>query len=388
MSSKDFIEKDYYATLGVSKEATKAEIKKAYRKLARQHHPDANAGDDTRFKEISEAHDVLSDDTRRKEYDEMRALFAGGGFRPGGYGGGNGFPPGGQGGGFRVNLDDLFGGGGGGGGFGDMLGGLFGGAGQRSATRSRQARRGADIESEVTLGFADSITGVTLPLRLTSPHTCPACAGSGAAPGTTPRVCPTCGGAGLTTRNEGGFGFSEPCRDCRATGRLIDTPCPDCGGSGQVTGERTITVRIPAGVKDGQRIRIKGKGSPGSNGAPAGDLFVVVHVAPHPVFGRKGNHLTVTVPVTYPEAALGAEIAVPLLDGSVTLRVPPGTSSGQTFRVKGRGVPAKSAPGDLLVTVSVAVPKTLSEPARKAVEALAESLDTDPRAELFQRVRS
>jgi molecular chaperone DnaJ len=387
LSSKDFIEKDYYATLGVSKDAKPAEIKKAYRKLAREHHPDANAGDDTRFKEISEAYDVLSDEKRRTEYDEMRALFAGGGFRPGGVPGGNGYATGGQGGGFRVNLDDLFGAGGGGG-FGDMLGGLFGGAGQRSASRTRQARRGADIESEVTLGFADSVTGVTLPLRLSSPHTCPTCAGSGAAPGTTPRVCPTCGGAGMTTRNEGGFGFSEPCRDCRATGRIIDTPCPDCGGTGQATRERTITVRIPAGVKDGQRIRLKGKGSPGNNGGPAGDLFVVVHVTPHPVFGRKGNNLTVTVPVTYAEAALGAEIAVPTLDGSVTLRVPAGTSSGQTFRVKGRGVPAKSAPGDLLVTVTVDVPKRLSESARKAVEALAKSLEGDPRAQLFERIRS
>ncbi|MEP7054400.1 MAG: DnaJ C-terminal domain-containing protein, partial [Actinomycetota bacterium] len=312
MSSKDFIEKDYYAALGVSKETPTADIKKAYRKLARTFHPDANKGDpgaEERFKEISEAYDVLSDDARRKEYDEMRSLFARGAFRPGsgGFGGrgGNGYAtaPGG----FSVNIEDLFGGGGGaGGGFGDVLGGLFGGG--RGASRQRQARRGADVETEVTLGFVEAVQGVTIPLRLATPGTCPVCHGSGAEPGTTPRDCPTCDGSGYTTRNQGGFGFSEPCRTCRSTGRIIDTPCHECQGLGQTTQERTLTVRIPAGVSDSQRIRLKGKGAPGERGAPPGDLFVVVHVTPHPVLTRKGNDLAVTVPISYPEAVLGAQV--------------------------------------------------------------------------------
>lgn len=388
MSSKDFVEKDYYAALGVSKNTPTADIKKAYRKLARKYHPDANKGDaaaEERFKTISEAYDVLSDDARRKEYDEMRALFAGGGFRPRGFGapGGNGYGAGS--GGFSVNIEDLFGGGGGG--LGDVLGGLFGGAGGRGGGRARHASRGADIETEVTLGFTEAVAGVTVPLRLATPATCPVCRGSGAEPGTAARECPTCAGSGYNTRNQGGFGFSEPCRDCRGTGRILDTPCHECHGSGQSTQERTLTVRIPAGVGDRQRIKLKGKGAAGERGATPGDLFVVVHVTPHPVLSRKGNDITVTVPISYPEAVLGAEVAVPTLDGSVTLRIPAGTSSGRTFRVKGRGVPARLGPGDLLATVTVDVPKRLSDKAKAAVEALQAELDTDPRAHLVTEVR-
>jgi molecular chaperone DnaJ len=383
VSTKDFIEKDYYAALGVSKDASQAEIKKAYRKLARLHHPDANKGEDARFKEISEAYDVLADDKRRKEYDDARALFASGAFRPGGFGGGA--YSAGPGGGFTVNIDDLFAGGRGAGGLGDMLGGLFGGGGPRGG--GRQPRRGVDIESEVTLDFAEAVRGVTVPLRLSSPHACQTCGGSGAAPGTMPDVCPTCGGAGLTTRNAGGFAFSEPCRDCRGTGRIIAQPCPDCRGSGQTTRERTLTVRIPAGVEDGQRIRIKGKGSPGDRGGPAGDLYVLVHVTPHRVFGRRGNNLTVTVPVTYPEATLGAQVRVPTLDEPVTLKIPAGTASGRTFRIKGRGIVNGTKTGDLLATVEVAVPQKVSAKAKAALETLAAELTDDPRAALFEGVR-
>ncbi|HVE98588.1 MAG TPA: molecular chaperone DnaJ [Mycobacteriales bacterium] len=371
MSVRDYVEKDYYAALGVAKNATAAEIKKAYRSLARKLHPDKNSTDknaEERFKEVSEAYDVLSDDKRRAEYDEARALFAGGGYRPG-----SRFP-----GGFSadgVNLGDLFGNGQGSG-LGDLFGGLFGRAGGDRGARA--ARRGGDVETEVTLDFADAVRGVTVPLRLASPHPCRSCAGSGAKPGTTPRTCGVCGGSGSVVQSQGGFGFSEPCRSCRGRGSVVDDPCPDCRGTGTTTQERTLTVRIPAGVADGQRIRLAGKGSPGDRGAPAGDLYVVTRVRPHAVFGRSGEHLTLTLPVTISEAALGAEIAVPTLDAPVTLRLPAGTTAGRTFRVKGRGVRrGNGTEGDLLVTVDVAVPQKLSAAARKALEALAREQSGD-----------
>ena len=308
MSTKDYLEKDFYKVLGVAKDATAADIKKAYRKLARTHHPDANKGDsasEDRFKEISEAYDVLSDDKTRREYDEARALFGSGGLRfgPGGGRGPGGYP--GQGGaGVGFDLGDLFGGGAGagGGGLGDVLGGLFG----RGRGPSAQAsRRGADIESEVTLSFSEAVDGVTVPLRLTGEAACAACHGTGAKAGTTPRVCPTCQGAGQTSRNAGGFAFAEPCRDCRGRGLVVDDPCPVCHGSGRAQSTRTVNARIPAGVKDGQRIRLKGKGAPGERGGPAGDLYIVVHVAAHRLFGRRDDHLTLTLPATYPEAGAG-----------------------------------------------------------------------------------
>jgi molecular chaperone DnaJ len=367
-------EKDFYAALGVTKDASAAEIKKAYRTLARELHPDKNSGDkaaEERFKEVSEAYAVLSDPQKRAEYDEQRALFGSGGFRRGP----NGF-------GRTVDLGDLFGGGGGGG-FGDLFGGFFGGGG---GGRARGPRRGGDVETEVTLAFAEAVRGVTVPLRLASPHACRTCNGSGARPGTSPRTCGTCGGSGAVSVNQGPFSLSQPCRDCRGRGRIVDDPCPDCRGTGTATRERTLTVRIPAGVSDGQRIRLAGRGTPGEGGAPAGDLFVVAHVTPHPVFGRRGDHLTVTLPVTFAEAALGAEVPVPTLDGTVTLKVPPGTASGRTFRVKGRGVSRPGHTGDLLVTVEVVVPQKLSAKARKALETLAAETPGDPRAHLIEEV--
>ncbi len=370
MGVRDFVEKDYYAALGVAKDASPAEIKKAYRTLARTLHPDKNGGDaaaEERFKTVSEAYDVLSDDKRRAEYDEARSLFGSGGFRPGG----GGFRSnGGFGGGPSVNLDDLFGGADGG--LGDVLGGMFGGQ------RRRAPRRGADVETEVTLDFVDAVHGVTVPLRLASPHACRTCHGSGARPGTSPRRCGTCGGSGSVSSAQGGFAFSEPCRDCRGSGSVVDEPCADCGGRGVTTQERTLTVRIPPGVADGQRIRLAGKGSPGERDAPAGDLFVVTHVRPHQIFGRSGSHLTMALPVTIAEAALGAEITVPTLDAPVTVRLAPGTSSGRILRVRGRGVPRKQGgAGDLLVTVEVAVPQKVSAAARKALEALAKEQPGD-----------
>ena len=288
---------------------------------------------------------MLSDPKRRSEYDEARRLFGAGG-RPGGFPGG--FP--GAGGGQPFDLGDLFGGGAGqgagrAGGLGDLFGGLFGGAGPGTARGRSQAAsgpaRGQDVETEATLSFEEAVLGVTVPLRMQSPGTCPTCAGSGAKPGTSPHTCGVCGGAGVTSRSQGAFAFSEPCRNCRGTGQVIDDPCPTCAGSGITSQTRTITVRIPAGVKDGQRIRLAGKGAPGRRGGPAGDLFVVVHVAEHELFGRKGDDLTLTVPITFAEASLGTTLTVPTLDGTVSLKVPAGTASGRTLRVRGRGAPGK-----------------------------------------------
>ncbi|HTY72192.1 MAG TPA: molecular chaperone DnaJ [Actinomycetes bacterium] len=381
MSAKDDLENDYYAILGVPSSATADEIKKAYRKLARTYHPDANKGDaaaEERFKDISAAYDVLSDDKRRKEYDELRRLGASGFRFPGGGGAGT-----------TYDMGDVFGGGGGAGpgmgDLGDLLGGLFGRGGRRPSPSG--PRRGADVESDVRLSFREAVSGVTVPLRLTTDGPCGTCHGSGAKPGTTPRTCPTCQGSGQVSRNvAAGFAFAEPCHGCGGRGQVVDDPCPTCHGSGQTSHTRTVHARIPAGVKDGQRIRLKGKGSPGTRGAPNGDLYITVHVASHPLFGRKGDHLTLTVPVTFPEAALGADIAVPTLDGSpVTLRVPAGTSSGRTFRVKGRGVAKHDgSTGDLLVTVEVSVPHRVSGAARSALETYRdETAGDNPREDLF-----
>ncbi|MFE0174685.1 molecular chaperone DnaJ [Streptomyces sp. NPDC059002] len=392
MSTKDFIEKDYYKVLGVPKDATEAEIKKAYRKLARENHPDANKGNakaEERFKEISEANDVLGDPKKRKEYDEARALFGNGGFRSG---------PGAGGGSFNFDLGDLFGGnapggggaagGGFGGGLGDVFGGLFnrGGGGAGTGTRT-QPRRGQDIESEVTLSFTEAVDGATVPLRMSSQAPCKACSGTGDKNGT-PRVCPTCVGTGQVSRGGGGgFSLTDPCVDCKGRGLIAQDPCEVCKGSGRAKSSRTMQVRIPAGVSDGQRIRLRGKGGPGERGGPAGDLYVVVHVDAHPVFGRKGDNLTVTVPVTYPEAALGGEVKVPTLGGPpVTLKLPAGTPNGRTMRARGKGAVRKDGTrGDLLVTVEVVVPTSLSDKAKDALESYRKATaGDDPRAELFQ----
>ncbi|WP_435060089.1 molecular chaperone DnaJ [Streptomyces sp. bgisy060] len=390
MSTKDFVEKDYYKVLGVPKDATEAEIKKAYRKLARENHPDANKGDasaEARFKEISEANDVLGDPKKRKEYDDARALFGNGGFRAGGPGGGS----------FNFDLGDLFGGaqggaggfgGGGGGGIGDVFGGLFnrgGGAGTRT-----QPRRGQDIESEVTLSFTEAIEGATVPLRMSSQQPCTACSGTGDKNGT-PRVCPTCVGTGQVSRGSGGgFSLTDPCVDCKGRGLIAENPCEVCKGSGRAKSSHTMQVRIPAGVSNNQKIRLRGKGAPGERGGPNGDLYVVVHVDAHPVFGRKDDNLTVTVPISFTEAALGGEIKVPTLGGpAVTLKLPAGTPNGRTMRARGKGAVRKDGTrGDLLVTVEVAVPKELDDKAREALETFREATTSeDPRAALFQAAK-
>jgi molecular chaperone DnaJ len=385
VSTKDWLEKDYYKVLGVAKDATASEIKKSYRKLARELHPDKNPGDskaEARFKDVSEAYDVLSDEAKRKEYDEARSLFASGGGRFGGFpGGGAGFPGGSSGSSTTFDMSDLFGPGSdaGGGGLGDLFGGLFGGSAGTRRPRTTAPGRGQDVEASLSLGFEEAVRGGTIPLSLSGPGPCPVCGGSGARPGTSTHTCPTCGGSGFVSRNQGAFGFSEPCRDCKGTGRIIESPCPDCGGGGVTTQTRTITVRVPAGVRDGARLRIPGKGGPGHRGGPAGDLYVTVHVTADELFGRSGDDLTLTVPITFPEAALGTTLRVPTMHGAVSLKVPAGTSSGRTLRVRGRGVPRRGKTGDLLVTVEVAVPKKLSDEARDALEKYAAAQTEDPR---------
>jgi molecular chaperone DnaJ len=379
------ISKDYYAALGVAKDADASAIKKAYRKLARELHPDKNPGNaqaEARFKEVSEAYDVLSDAGKRAKYDEDRSLF-GRGFRPGaaGPGGGRGF-----------DMSDLFGGSGGAN-LGDLFSDLFGGAGSGApgGQRAGGPTRGQDVSAEISLSFDDAVQGATLPLRLSGPGSCRTCHGSGARPGTGTHRCSTCGGSGFVSRNQGAFGFSEPCRECRGTGTVVDYPCPDCGGTGVTNQTRTISVRVPAGVRDGARLRIPGKGTPGRGGAPNGDLFVTVHVGKHPLFGRRGDDLTLTVPITYPEAALGTTLRVPTLDGAVSLKIAAGTPSGRTLRVRGRGVARGSGHngkrGDLLVTVEVAVPQKLPADAREALEKYASALDGDPRARITAALR-
>jgi molecular chaperone DnaJ len=353
-AQREWYEKDYYKVLGVSDTAAEKDIKTAYRKLSKQHHPDSG-GDEEKFKEVSAAWDVLGDATKRKEYDEVRRLGpVGQAFG----GGGPGFTT-------NFNVDDL----------GDLFGGLFNrvrGGGRRGPAGGGP-QRGSDLEAELHLAFDDAIRGITTAVNITSDVVCHTCSGTGAAPGTSPIVCPNCNGRGVTDENQGVFAFSQTCRDCRGTGMRVETPCKDCRGSGIVHRPRQVKVRIPPGVNDGQRIRLKGRGGAGANGGPAGDLYVLVHVGEHKLFGRRANDLTLNVPLTFPEATLGATVKVPTLDGPMTLRIPAGTRTGKTFRVRGQGVPIAGKPGDLLVTVDVAVPEELNEQEKAAVEALAEA---------------
>jgi molecular chaperone DnaJ len=372
----DWLTKDFYQVLGVGKDATADDIKKAYRKLARANHPDSNPGDTVkhdRFKSVAEAYDVIGDPDKRKKYDEMRAL----GPRP---------APGGAG----FDLNDLLRdrAGAGGGGFGDMFGDLFGGA-QRGRTRA-QARptKGQDVETTATLSFTDAMDGVTISLRLTSDAACPTCAGTGGKPGTRPHICPECEGAGFVVSSVGGaFSLNETCPSCGGRQLVYDEVCPTCHGSGRGTSARSIQARIPAGVKDGQRIRLRGKGGAGEHGGPAGDLYVTVKVTPHRLFGRKADNLTLDVPVSFDELALGADVRIPTLNGSpVTLKLPAGTPDGRTFRVRGKGArKADGTRGDLLATVEVQVPAVLDAAARAAVEAYRAATSDKPlRANLFE----
>lgn len=385
MAQREWVEKDFYKELGVASGAAEKEIKSAYRKLASELHPDKNPNNPAaaeRFKAVSEAYSVLSDEAKRKEYDETRRLFAGGGgFGRRFNGGGGGFSPGAD--GAEFNLNDLFGQAGqtGGANIGDLFGGLFGRGAQQRPSRPR---RGNDLETDSELSFVEATKGVEMPLRLTSAAPCTNCHGSGARPGTSPRVCASCNGSGVISSNQGAFGFSEPCTDCRGSGSIIEQPCGECKGTGRAARTRTINVRIPPGVEDGQRIRLAGQGEAGLRGAPSGDLYVTVRVRSDKVFGRDGDDLTVTIPVSFSELALGTTLSVPTLDGKVGVRVPKGTADGRILRVRGRGVPKRGGgSGDLLVTVKVAVPPSLEGPAQDALEAYAaaeRSSGFDPRA--------
>jgi molecular chaperone DnaJ len=378
----DWATKDYYGELGVDKKATQSEIKKAYRKLARANHPDSNPGDSAKhekFKAVAEAYDVLGDEEKRKKYDEFRSLY-GGGVR-GGFPGG---APGGGGPGFDLGdlLRDRTGG------FGDLFGDIFGSRGSGPRARTR-AIRGTDVETDATIAFDDALRGVTISLRLTSDSACPDCHGTGGKPGTQPKICPECEGAGFVVNSTGGgFSINETCPRCAGRQLIYDEPCPTCHGSGRGTSARTIQARIPAGVKDGQRIRLRGKGGAGENGGANGDLFVTVKVTPHRLFGRTGDNLTLDVPVSFDEVALGAEIKIPTLGGSpVTLKVPAGTPNGRTFRVRGRGATKKDGTkGDLLATVQVQVPARLNDAARDAIAGYrAAGVDGTLRANLFEK---
>ena len=378
-AQREWFEKDYYKVLGVADSATDKEITRAYRKLAKEHHPDANPGSEERFKEIAAAYDVLGDPTKKTEYDEVRKMGpVGGGFGggAGGFGAG-GFDPNT----FRTqDMGDL----------GDLFGGLFGGGRRR---RQRAPERGADLEAGVHLSFADAVKGVTTSVSLPSDKRCSTCHGSGAAPGTSTTTCTRCGGRGQLDDNQGMFSLATVCPNCQGRGQVVETPCGSCHGTGREASTRKVKVRIPSGVEDGQRIRVKGRGQPGEPGAPAGDLFVVVHVGKDSRFGRRGRNLTTTVTVSFPEAALGTTITVPTLDASVTMKVPAGTQPGTTMRVKGRGVPAgtgkkAATPGDLLVTVAVAVPTTMNDAEHAAVEALAEAMSPTPSEQPVEEVEA
>ena len=367
--------RDFYDALGVSKSASADEIKKAYRELARKWHPDRNPDDDKaeeRFKEIQQAYSTLSDPEKRKQYD-AGGRFAG--FGAGRFGGG-GFPGGGfPGGGFASDLGDIF-------------SSLFG-RGREQGTRTA---RGRDLETEVRLSFDQAMHGAQVAVSVPTTGPCPTCSGTGAKPGTAPRVCPRCEGRGIDAQSQGVFSISQPCPECGGQGSVIDDPCPTCSGSGITQETKRYRVNIPAGVHDGSRIRLAGKGEAGYRGGPRGDLYVTTRVASSPVFRqRPDGNLEVELPVSVPEAIQGATVEVPTLSGSKLIRIPPGTQHGSVQRLRGEGPPRTkgSGRGDIYYRVKLAIPEKLTDEQREAVEKLAEALDgANPRADLLQAARS
>ena len=341
--------KSHYDALGVSKTASQDEIKKAYRKLVREHHPDRNPGDkeaEERFKEIQGAYDVLSDAEKRKQYDSF-----------GSADGRAGFPGGGN---FNFDfgdISDLFGG------FGDIFG--------RGQTRQR-AGRGADLLVEVGLSFEDSLRGVETQIPVDAETACRECGGSGARAGSSPQVCPECKGRGVIVESQGMFGLSHACPRCHGTGTIVEKPCPKCRGTGRERRTKRYKVKIPAGVKDGTQIRLKGKGEAGYGGGPPGDLIVLTRVADSPLYERRGSDLVVEVPVTFADAALGSSVEVPTPEGPVSLKVPAGSESGKLLRIKGRGAPKLNGGGrgDVLVRLKISVPKKPNKKERELLEQL------------------
>jgi molecular chaperone DnaJ len=361
-----------YDTLGVAKGASADEIKKAYRKLAAKYHPDKNPGDasaEEKFKEVQNAYDVLSDAEKRKSYDSFGDPNGRRGFDPRNFGGGGNF-----------TINDL-------GDLGDLFGGLFGGrAGRGAGPRRTQPERGADLEVEVRLSFEDSLRGLETKIPVDVTTACRECGGTGAEPGTSPVICPQCHGRGVVAESQGLFALSEPCPRCRGNGTVVEKPCHKCNGSGRERRTKRYTVKIPAGVKDGTRIRLKGKGEFGASGGASGDLFVVTRVEPSKLFKRRGADLVIDVPVTYTEAALGATVEVPTPYGDrVSLKVPAGTQDGRQLRIRGHGAPklGGSGKGDLIARLRVTVPKKLTKKEREALEELQKHSREDPREALF-----
>jgi molecular chaperone DnaJ len=365
-----------YDTLGVKKGASAEEIKKAYRKLAAQYHPDKNPGDtsaEEKFKEVQNAYDTLSNQEKRKQYDTFGGDGRARGFDPRNFDFGNA----GAGGNFTINdLGDL----------GDLFGGLFGGRAGRGGTRRAQPQRGPDIEVPVNVSFEDSLRGLETKIPVQVTTACRECGGTGAEPGTSPIICPQCNGRGVIAESQGLFALSEPCPRCRGNGTVVEKPCRHCKGTGREVRTKTYTVKVPAGVKDGTRIRLKGKGELGEDGGPAGDLFVVMRVQPSKLFQRRGTELVVDVPVTYAEAALGATVEVPTPYGDrVSLKVPAGTQDGRQLRIRGHGAPKLkgSGKGDLIARLRLTVPKKLTKKEREALEELQKVSRENPREELY-----
>lgn len=360
MSSGQF--KDYYEILGVTKEAGQDEIKKAFRKLARKYHPDVNQDDkraEEKFKEINEAYEVLSDPRKKEEYDRAYELFK------------SGYSPGFQGFSFDESFFSPFY---------EDFGSLFDIFGFRTRP-SRRPRRGRDIEAAVEINFEDAVKGVTLRVPINREKICPDCQGSGAKKGTFPKTCPTCSGKGYTMLAQGPFSLTRTCPQCLGEGTVINEYCPKCGGKKKVRELDKVVVKVPAGVDNNARLRIKGQGEAGEPGAEAGDLYLIIKVKPHPYFRREGSDIWLDLPLTFAEAALGATIKVPTLNGEVKLKIPAGTQSGQVFRLKGKGAPLvnRSGRGDMFVKVEIAVPTSLTAHQKKIIRNLEEVSNFNPR---------
>lgn len=367
--------RDYYDVLGVGRQAEADEIKKAYRKLARQYHPDANPDPAAaeKFKEINEAYEVLSDQDKRARYDQFGHDAAQGGF--------GGQSPFGQG--------DM-------GGFGDIFDMFFGGGMARGGQRQRGPQQGADLRYDIDISFEEAAFGVEKEIELTRIESCPTCHGSGARPGTQPQVCKHCGGTGQVQRVQntafGRFVTGAPCDVCHGTGRIITDPCSECGGTGAVRRKRKLSVKIPAGVDTGSRLRMSGEGEGGERGGPAGDLYIVINVRPHKLFRRDGDDVILDHPITFVQAALGAEIDVPTLDGPVSLKVPEGTQTGTTFRLRGKGITHLRGygRGDQHVRVHIAVPRKLTDKQRESLREFGKLLGNEVSEEersFFQKWR-